>query len=653
MKRNKYKEIITAYIKNNIANNDVAALLQDDNFNEYAYFYNCYPYLFVEAFHTLEKNKLELLNIAGFLCYKAIVLRDDYIDKIEPDNLDIKKNEISQLFLEEAKKILLKIFGKKSSFWSYWKKRKLELANTKELDKFYNIEDVTDEQYETFSENKSAFAKLAIDGLYVLSNENYKEAHTALTYSHKEFSIAMQLFDDLFDVEEDFQNKQFNLAIHNVQRHFKTKMKHIVSPDANTLEKHLFLSGIATNMLQKALLHLDNSEQYAKSYKVIKWIDVLNFYRKIFKGVLNQKEAYLAIVTAKVRHSHTKATNLVNELNVVPAIHNSLQNGIEFVVAKQRTDGTWFEYLTSAGASDIWATGFMTFFSNNIIPHSNIEKAKHRLHKEAHPLWGYKQSYLCDTDSSNFALLGLGQAPKSKYDRLILRQNINGGFPTYTEKEIKELRKYMKYPNEKQYVGWTQSHLCVSVVTYYLLLGNLEFQNTNHIKKLEAYLIRRLRSKDEIGYWWTDETYTLFWLSLAFNQIKNPKLSSIIKGRLINSVKDYKPKLNPDNINTKSIFYTALQLNICLTLDSLNIIKCQSLILILVKEILTEQYRDGSWDATNAMRLPDTDVISPSKINEWPASARGCNVRAVEFNRLFTTAVTLNSLNNYIKHSSI
>ena len=110
MKQNKYKQTITAHIKSNIANNYVTSLLVDKDFNEYAYFYNCYPYLFVEAFHILEKEKLELLNVASFLCYKAIVLRDDYIDKIEPNNLDIKKNEVSLLFFRGSNKNTFKSF---------------------------------------------------------------------------------------------------------------------------------------------------------------------------------------------------------------------------------------------------------------------------------------------------------------------------------------------------------------------------------------------------------------------------------------------------------------------------------------------------------------------------------------------------------------
>lgn len=491
---------------------------------------------------------------------------------------------------------------------------------------------------------------MAIDGLYVLSQESSKEAHISLTKSHKEFSIAMQLFDDLFDVEEDFKNKQFNLAIHNVSKLIKNKNE--VIEDANEIEKHLFLSGIATDMLQKALLHLDNSEHYAKPFKVHKWIDVLNFYRKIFKGVLNQKEAYLEIVKAKVRHSKDKANNFIDKNNLSPSIQKSIQNGIEFIVSKQRPDGTWFEYLTSAGASDIWATGFIAFFCNNIIPRENIQKAKNALLKDAHQLWGYKQSYLIDTDSSNFALLGLGTGSKNKFDRLVQRQNIDGGFPTYTEKEIKELRKYMKYPKENRYKGWTQSHLCVSAVTYYLLLCHSNHIEDVNILKLEAFLIQSLKSKNEIAYWWTDETYTLFWFSLAFEQIENLELKNIIKDRLVNTVNNYKPCLNPDTINTKSIFYTALQLNICITLKYLNILTFKQLLQSLIKELLLEQYKDGSWNATNAMRLPDTEVLNPLEIKEWPASDRGCNVRAIEFNRLFTTVVTLNALNKFIKLDS-
>lgn len=652
MKAKRYKSKIFEYINQNVKTEDVAALLKDSNFNEYAYFYNCYPYLFIEAFEGIDAKQLEMLNIAGFLCYKAIVLRDDLIDKLKPDVIDTKKAEISRLFLDEAKKILLELYGKESSFWVYWQKRKLELDSTNELDRLFTVDHLGIDQYETFADNKSAFAKLAIDGLHVLSQENNWKAYTALTSSHREFSIAMQLFDDLFDVEEDFKNKQFNLAFHNVSKFIIKNNPLEVLVDSNAIEKHLFLSGIGTDMLTKALLHLDNSEHYAKPFKVQKWIDVLNFYRKIFKGVLNQQDAYIEIVKANVRHSRDKANNFINTNNLILLAQKSIQNGIEFILSKQRRDGTWFEYLTSAGASDIWATGFITFFCKSILPKHNIQNAKKALLKDAHPLWGYKQSYLIDTDSSNFALLGLGTASKNKFDRLVQRQNIDGGFPTYTEKEIKELRKYMKYPKEYKYTGWTQSHLCVSAVTYYLLLCHNNRIENDNIKKLEAFFIKKLKSQTEIAYWWTDETYTLFWFSHAFEKIENIELKNIIKDRLANTVIKYKPCLNPDIRDTKSIFYAALQLNICITLKYLNVLNCKPLIQSLVKELLLEQYKDGSWNATNAMRLPDTEVLNPLEIKEWPASDRGCNVRAIEFNRLFTTVVTLNALNNFIKLDS-
>jgi hypothetical protein len=652
MKANTYKIKLFEYIKRILTSEHIKTLLKDGSFNEYAYFYDCYPYLFKEAFEGINATKLEQLNIASFLCYKAIVLKDDYIDKTTPDVIDARKAEISRLFLDEAKKILLELYGNESSFWMYWQKRKLELDSTNELDRLFIVDHLEINKYETFADNKSAFAKLAIDGLYVLSHENNTETHMALISSHRDFSIAMQLFDDLFDVEEDFKNKQFNLAIHNVKMFIKKNNPNEILVDSNAIEKHLFLSGIATEMLQMALLHLDNSEFYARPYKISKWIDVLKFYRKIFKGVLNQKEAYLEIVKAKVRHSETKASNFIDELNLSQSIKKCIQNGIDFVVSKQKTDGTWFEYLTSAGASDIWATGFITFFCNNIIPLENTQKAKTILQKDAHPLWGYKQSYLIDTDSSNFALLGLSTASKNKFDRLLQRQNIDGGFPTYTEKEIKELRKYMKYPKENKYKGWTQSHLCVSAVTYYLLLCHCNHIDDKNIKKLEGFLIQSLKSKNEIAYWWTDETYTLFWFSLSFEKIENLELKSIIRDRLVNTVKNYKPFLNPDAKINKSIFYTALQLNICITLNYSDILTCKSLIQSLIMELLSEQYEDGSWNATNAMRLPDTEVLNPLEIKEWPASDRGCNVRAIEFNRLFTTVVTLNALNNFMKLES-
>jgi hypothetical protein len=135
--------------------------------------------------------------------------------------------------------------------------------------------------------------------------------------------------------------------------------------------------------------------------------------------------------------------------------------------------------------------------------------------------------YINDTDSSNFALLGLGTASNNKFNRLVRRQNDDGGFPTYTEREIKALRKFMRYPKENKYIGWTQSHLCVSAVTYYLLLYNKNDIEGNYIEKLEAFLVENLNSKDEIAYFTVNDTLQIPVANLFMPSLNSSKQGSI------------------------------------------------------------------------------------------------------------------------------
>lgn len=66
-----------------------------------------------------------------------------------------------------------------------------------------------------------------------------------------------------------------------------------------------------------------------------------------------------------------------------------------------------------------------------------------------------------------------------------------------------------------------------------------------------------------------------------------------------------------------------------------------------IEWIVNNQFDDGSWPETNAMRLPYFKTEDPDAISSWPVSRTGLNVRAVEFNRLFSTATCISALNSY------
>ena len=62
--------------------------------------------------------------------------------------------------------------------------------------------------------------------------------------------------------------------------------------------------------------------------------------------------------------------------------------------------------------------------------------------------------------------------------------------------------------------------------------------------------------------------------------------------------------------------------------------------------LLINQFIDGSWKNSHALQVPNSKDITPIKM-DFPIKTLGMNVRATEFNRLFTTSAILQSLVTY------
>lgn len=140
-------------------------LLKDSFFidNNFA-FYLCYPYLFASAFNVDEK-KVADLSIAGYLYYKSIIFMDELLDKNKISMELVTKITICQ---EEAIKLLSSIFPLSSQFWKNWNQRRIEYLNAFHVDKvLLNVKSF--KEFEVHAGNKSAFGKVAIDALNLLS----------------------------------------------------------------------------------------------------------------------------------------------------------------------------------------------------------------------------------------------------------------------------------------------------------------------------------------------------------------------------------------------------------------------------------------------------------------------------------------------------
>ena len=239
------------YIKQSYIPEKIKCTLSDITKSNKNSVYLYYPKLFAEAFSLYKHPKVDLLCVAANLYYHSMI----YLDSI----LDENRATPNLLFVltchEEAIKILTDIFGKDSIFWSYWNNRKQEHYSATYIDKeLYNKKIINAEEYYKLSDYKSAFGKAAIDALHVLSNKKYLKTYSALIQSHKYFSIANQMSDDIKDFKIDYKFKQFNWAYYRLRNHCD-----IGKDDIETLNKKLYIKGIAIKLSKEAIKLCDQA----------------------------------------------------------------------------------------------------------------------------------------------------------------------------------------------------------------------------------------------------------------------------------------------------------------------------------------------------------------------------------------------------------
>ncbi|QOG02387.1 class 1 isoprenoid biosynthesis enzyme [Flavobacterium sp. MDT1-60] len=275
------------YIKSLPIAEDFKNLILDQNFRDSnpAYYQN-YPVLFSKAF-LFKKNDLDYLNIAGYLYYQATLFTDCLIDEKE-----IEQFPLITICQEECIKILTSIYGLKSNFWKLWNKRKEEYLQALFIDKeLQKKENVALEEYETLADKKSAFGKVALDCLFTIDNQD-EDLYQKLLLSHKYFSVAFQLNDDIQDFKEDLRKGQFNWAVYLLQ---KQNLSHT---DPDLLEKYLYIRGISKEMYQLGIQYCDKALSIVENIDVPEWKNTLVHTQTTFRHAILEIDNYLKALTS-------------------------------------------------------------------------------------------------------------------------------------------------------------------------------------------------------------------------------------------------------------------------------------------------------------------------------------------------------------------
>lgn len=641
-----YKSEIIAYVKNlPISDRHKKEIIATEFIDVVLPIYTRYPSLFSEAF--LVKANIGLLNIAGFLYHRSII----YLDKIL-DNQSQKPDAIILISIcqEECIKILATIYPLESNFWQIWNRRRGEYLTAYYIDKVsHKVDSYND--FEELADFKSAFGKISIDCMYLLSVNKNEELYNALLQSHKYYYCALQILDDINDLREDAEKNQFNIALYEVSCELKSREISIENSTEDEISKYLFVFGISEKLFDKGVSYLIEAQRCISNFKGLsEWnfeIDGLINLTLIKK--LNV-QAFLKMSKVQIELSNTKAPS-VN-------LKDGILKATDFILNMQNTDGSFNEYFNEAGMSDVWATSFIaSYLGQKNVEHGLSRAFKICMNKATdfiinssnNSLWGYNKEWIPDADSSTFAQLAIYQTKgKINTDSLEawLKYQINcGGFSTYNNPDH-ILSSLNWVSNSDTVKGWLAPHDCVSASAFYFLMQVAD--KSENSKLLKDYLKNAISNLNTWNaYWWSSPIYTTSFMIKSFQYVTDNKLKQLIdKSAESVLISQNKNGSFGDNYNKDSAFYTALVIDsFCENSHLYN--QSQKQIGNAVNWLLSNQMSDGSWLSTHAMRIPAPDILDPSKVKSWLVGTKGVNIRAKEFSRLFTTAVSLSALSKY------
>lgn len=631
-----YKIKYINYIKNLCLDEDTLNDLIDEKFIESnPEFYLFYPKLFDSYFNLKGKSEdIDLICIAGYLYYQSIILLDALID-------EKKFKYISKILVlqEEAIKILSSIFHKNSLFWTDWNKSRNEYFLATKIEKeLLQKKDVSIKEYSQLADYKSSFGKIAISAMYELNNRENSDIYIKLIESHKHFSVAFQLFDDLTDFKEDY-NKQFNWAVYCLLK--KRKLQ-----DINVMNKYLYIDGVSQELMKSAINYLNKSklEFETKHSKNYNWLVLIEETKNKIDSDLDATNGYIEIIKTKINLS--RISNIKKDINFDIIYKDKLiSNALLFIkndYLKNFSELKHIMYLSNKDGfinadkvhiGDVFQRGLVLDclldvqerygvlfkkYIENEIDYFITNTTKNRI-----KIWSYFQTVKeisADADDLGqilqvFIRTGKVNIIKIEVDKAINillndRYHKDGGIETWIipnkNKTISE--KKQEYFNNKKWGKGPDNEVMANFL-YALSLYDFS-QYKNKILDSADFLINR---QDKNGFWnsrWYYGKYYGTYVSLrllSFINIENHKLSI---SKAITFIKNTQNKdggwgfsNNSDPLNTS---FAILALKLYAKKHKTEIEKA-------IRYLKNNQDTDGSWKAINFIQ-PKTYTPYKSKV---------------------------------------
>lgn len=624
-------------------------------------YYLLYPDLFYQPFFDkavdYTDEKLNKLSIAGYCVFLYASVSDNQLD--QKDNLEKAMDESAlAAFKDTFQALLLELFPVDSYFWHQFDQHKKSFYSAALEDGEYTqallanqgnlvaAPRISWEDYIRLAIRKSAFGKAALDALFVLSGANRQEVYTTLLESHRYFTIAATIQDDIQDFTEDLLNPQINYA-HTCLLNKISSTNGTVPGDPDRLKKLFYLNGTATELLDLAIEQLDKAEALVADLEVPLW---KLFVRQRKRELVFYRLSAQTFVT-KFKRSFTLSRQKASQNSPEDAI----QAGLNFLQKEYQSAGCWSDFdLLTAGMSNVWVTaylaaplheaGFETFDYPDI-------KQFLLSHKSEGKLWGYNKYWVSDMDSTTCTLNMLSTLSCNITKELRLwaaAQNPDGGFPTYVASSGILEDMGLSGTSGADEAGWTQSHVCVSALAFYFVTKQ-KLESALQYEQLLRFLLEK-QDKDGLwnAYWWTSPLYASSYMVKGLLLTNDPAHRQAIERACAGMCALQQANgafLN--NQGMESALFTALFIDaVCSSPDLLKKNLCA--VEHSVQWLLTQQYADGSFESSLCLRVPSSNLQDPAAVSNWDTDlASNENALRTDFMRNFSTGVCVLALHKF------
>jgi len=323
-----------------------------------------------------------------------------------------------------------------------------------------------------------------------------------------------------------------------------------------------------------------------------------------------------------------------------------MEKAANFITIAQFSDGSWTDLIIDKLFAETWVTAFVLqniSIAKQLYDSEVLDRASNYLLESKKGLWSMNEMWIEEGITSAWTLLALKNCGLKIGEYLSLwmeYQQDDGGFSSYKDKDI-----LLKTINKENADGWLMSHPCISAIALSILDDEESYRL--EIEKLNAYFVSAVKDGLWNSYWWTSPLLTTSFVMqyLANNQqIKEEKL---IEKAVIQLIKLQNNDGSFGDIYTKkSAFYTSFAIKALCSSKKIfdeNLNAVRKSIIWLIKN----QFDDGSWDGTAAIRIPSFEEKDPESIKNWKLQGSYVNIRIKEEYRVLTTAVSLSALYAY------